>query len=918
VPQAELARLKAMPGVASVELDEYVENALYLHDSTPLVRGLQSQITGAGLTATGAGVRICVVDTGIDSDHVMYSTRIDTAAGRDFNNGDNNPEDDHGHGSHVSGIALGGTGLSVDFGCGAGSEPFQGMAPGATLIGCKVLNAAGGGLSSNIVAGINYCADQSPTGGRADVINMSIGTGNFVGNCTHAWAVAANNAATAGVVPVAASGNENNTNSMGSPACGVNVISVGATYKGNYPTCEDNLSSINWGNCVDSAPINTDEVVCFSNESDLLDVSAPGAIIWSASNAAGGGSIVGQAGTSMASPQVAGLAALILSVDPSLTPAQVRQIIRDGAIDLGAPGHDRGYGWGRIDAINSLQLAAGGGCTSNPECDDGLFCNGAETCDIPSGNCQAGTAPNCNDSVSCTTDSCNEGTDSCDHTPNNGACSDGLFCNGSETCNVTLGCQAGTAPNCADSVACTVDSCNEGTDSCDHTPNNGACSDGLFCNGSETCNVTLGCQAGTAPNCADSVACTVDSCNEGTDSCDHTPNNGACSDGLFCNGAETCNATLGCQAGSDPCPGQACDEGGDQCVACIVNGDCDDGLFCNGAETCSAGTCQAGTTPNCDDAVACTDDSCNEGTDSCDNVANNANCDDGLFCNGAETCSGTLGCQAGTDPCAPDPCDEGTDTCITAGGEAWVTFIDNATVPGVGTATNEDIVAYDLTAGTWSLVFDGSDVGLSSFVIDGLAVLTGGDILLSFTGAGTVGGVAMDDSDILRFTPTSLGAATAGTFTMYFDGSDVGLTTNNEDVDAISLDAGGNLVVSTLGTFSVTGASGNGEDMIAFSATSLGSTTAGTWAMLFDGSDVALSGTAENVDGAGITSGGTILLSTTGSFSVSGAAGANEDVFEFFPTTLGTTTSGTFAIFLDLSTIGIATGEDVGALELVE
>ncbi|NOT02868.1 MAG: hypothetical protein HOP29_19890, partial [Phycisphaerales bacterium] len=70
VPQAELARLKAMPGVASVELDEYVDNALYLHDSTPLVRGLQSQITGAGLTATGAGVRICLVDTGIDSDHV--------------------------------------------------------------------------------------------------------------------------------------------------------------------------------------------------------------------------------------------------------------------------------------------------------------------------------------------------------------------------------------------------------------------------------------------------------------------------------------------------------------------------------------------------------------------------------------------------------------------------------------------------------------------------------------------------------------------------------------------------------------------------------------------------------------------------------------------------------------------------------
>lgn len=714
IPQVDLARLKAMPGVASIEMDEYVDSALYLHDSTPLIRGLQSQITGAGLSADGAGVRICVVDTGIDSDHLMYSTRIDTAAGRDFHNGDNNPEDDNGHGSHVSGIALGGAGLSVDFGCGAGSEPFQGVAPAATLIGCKVLNASGGGFSSNIVAGIDYCANQSPTGGRADVINMSIGTGNFAGPCTHAWAVAANNAAAAGVVPVAASGNENNANSMGSPACGVDVISVGATYKANYPTCEDNLSSINWGNCVDSSPILTDEVVCFSNESDFLDVSAPGAIIWSASNAAGGGSIVGQAGTSMASPQVAGLAALILGEDPSLTPAEVRQIIRDGAIDLGPAGFDRAYGWGRIDVINSLQLVGGGGgCTSDPECDDGLFCNGAETCNLGTGNCQSGSAPNCND------------------------------------------------------------------------------------------------------------------------------------------------------------------------------------------------------------GVACTDDSCNEGTDSCNNVANNANCDDGLFCNGDETCHATLGCQAGTDPCAPEPCNEGSDTCG-AGAEVWITFLDSASVPVVGTVQNEDIVAYDTTTGTWSWVFDGSDVGLSSFAIDGLAVLPNGNLLLSFTAAGTIGGVSSDDSDILQFAPTSLGSATAGTFSMYFDGSDVGLTTNNEDIDSISLDATGRLVISTLGAFSVTGASGNDEDLIVFNATSLGSTTAGTWQMYFDGSDVGLTATAENVDGTGITSSGSILLSTTGNYAVTGASGANEDLFEFFPTLLGGTTTGSFANFLDLSTIGIATGEDVTALELVE
>ncbi|GAG15586.1 unnamed protein product, partial [marine sediment metagenome] len=130
---------------------------------------------------------------------------------------------------------------------------------------------------------------------------------------------------------------------------------------------------------------------------------------------------------------------------------------------------------------------------------------------------------------------------------------------------------------------------------------------------------------------------------------------GDCADGLFCNGAETCDAYGECQAGSDPCPGQMCDEDNDLCVDCLNDSDCDDGLYCNGAETCVGGSCQPGTAVDCDDGVACTDDSCNEGTDSCDNVANDANCDNGLYCDGAETCHVTLGCQSGT---AID-CDDG-------------------------------------------------------------------------------------------------------------------------------------------------------------------------------------------------------------------------------------------------------------------
>ena len=123
--------------------------------------------------------------------------------------------------------------------------------------------------------------------------------------------------------------------------------------------------------------------------------------------------------------------------------------------------------------------------------------------------------------------------------PSDAACSVGQVCNGAETCDALNGCEAGTPPDCNDGVTCTLDACNEANDSCDHLPNNAACSDGQFCNGAEVCDVLNGCQAGIAPDCSDGVGCTVDSCNEATDMCNHVPNNAACSDGQFCNGAET-------------------------------------------------------------------------------------------------------------------------------------------------------------------------------------------------------------------------------------------------------------------------------------------------------------------------------------------------------------------------------------------
>ncbi len=290
-------------------------------------------------------------------------------------------------------------------------------------------------------------------------------------------------------------------------------------------------------------------------------------------------------------------------------------------------------------------------------------------------------------------------------------------------------------------------------------------------------------------------------------------------------------------------------------------------------------------------------------------------CDDGLFCNGAESCVGGA-CQAGSDPCPGQSCDEGGDICVDADPVLWMSFRSNTAVPGVGTVADEDIVSYDEATGTWALEFDGSDVGLGGLEISGLAVLPAGDLLLSFTAAGTVGGLSVDDSDIVQFTPTSLGTATAGTFSLYFDGSDVGLTSNSEDVDAIALAADGRLIVSTTGGFSGTGASGSDEDLFLFTGT-LGSSTSGSFAQHFDGSDVGLGGnSALDIDAVEPTATGELLFSTVGDFAITGASGSDEDVVEFSGT-FGSSTSGTFTLRLDLSTLGIATGEDIGSLALV-
>lgn len=315
-----------------------------------------------------------------------------------------------------------------------------------------------------------------------------------------------------------------------------------------------------------------------------------------------------------------------------------------------------------------------GVCDNTPDdasCDNGVFCDGVEYCDTRF-DCQSDAPPDCDDGVECTIDFCDFNSDQCASEPDDFFCDDGLFCNGWEVCDPSLGCVAGPPADCDDGIRCTRDACDENTWRCTHAPDESACDDGLFCNGIEHCDANGDCTPGTPPICDDGVACTVDSCDEATRACVHKADDSTCDDGRFCNGAETCDLVAGCRAGAPPhcddgvsCTVDACDEVAAACVSTPDDSVCDDGRFCNGAETCDlVAGCRAGTPPSCDDGVNCTVDSCDSVSDTCLHAPDDGLCQNGLFCDGAEVCDAGTGCVSGADPCPGSLCREGDDRCV--------------------------------------------------------------------------------------------------------------------------------------------------------------------------------------------------------------------------------------------------------------
>jgi hypothetical protein len=246
-----------------------------------------------------------------------------------------------------------------------------------------------------------------------------------------------------------------------------------------------------------------------------------------------------------------------------------------------------------------------------------------------------------------------------------------------------------------------------------------------------------------------------------------------------------------------------------------------------------------------------------------------------------------------------------TATVPPAGNTFYTSFGSGGTVGGVAFA-DDDILHFN--GSTWSLYFDGSDVGLSSVDVLALHSLDADSLLMAFNTAVTLNGIAFTPTDIARFDPTSLGSNTAGTFSMYFNGADVGLSTSAEYIDALEVLQDGRLLISTTGNPSVTGVSGAAdEDILQFAPTTLGTNTTGTWSLYFDGSDVALGeASSEDIDALDIDANGNIYLSTTGLFSVTGASGDDEDVFVCAPSSLESVTACNYfpGLFFDGSAWG--------------
>lgn len=360
--KGQIIALSKIPFIKQIEEDAVVIPFL---DKATYWFGVQKARTDFGLDGNMDGspsyskndIVIAVIDTGIDPNHVdLDGGKI--IGWKDFATGATVPYDEvqgcGGHGTHVSSIAAGE---------GQGNSLYKGSAPGAALVGVKVLKKRGQdcvGSVSDVNAGIQWVIDNKTTYG-IEVFNMSLG----IAGCSDgadSTSLMVNNAVDAGLVGVVAAGNEGPQKcTIGSPAAAAKAITVGA------------MADVESGIATAGLPAKGFYQANFSSRGPTADgrikpdISAPGVKITAAKAGTANGYIE-YGGTSMASPFAAGLAGLMLQANPSLTSAQIKSKLATTAIDWGVSGGGTGgltvgsdidYGAGRLDGYEAIKSAGG-------------------------------------------------------------------------------------------------------------------------------------------------------------------------------------------------------------------------------------------------------------------------------------------------------------------------------------------------------------------------------------------------------------------------------------------------------------------------------------------------------------------------------------------------------------------------------
>ncbi len=305
--ESQAKALAKSPNVLAVEPNAEV-TALAQTVPWGITRVQAPQAHSAGYQ--GAGVKVAVLDTGIDSSHQDldvdggYSVFTDSANSNPFNDG-------HGHGTHVAGTIAA---LNNTVG-------VLGVAYNVDLYAVKVLDNSGNGSYAGIAEGIQWAVDNN-----MDIVNMSLG-GSSSSTILENMCNAANQA---GVLLIAAAGNSGNSwgigNNVGYPARYSSVMAVAATDSNNKRGY-------------------------FSSTGPTVEISAPGVDILST---VPGNGYASNNGTSMASPHVAGVAALVKAAKPSLSNTQIRNILNNTATSLGSSNH---YGNGLVQAVDAINMA---------------------------------------------------------------------------------------------------------------------------------------------------------------------------------------------------------------------------------------------------------------------------------------------------------------------------------------------------------------------------------------------------------------------------------------------------------------------------------------------------------------------------------------------------------------------------------